>query len=96
VSTVPHICSTSTTFDVVTVTIRAPRRAQVAQPPQATSPAFRGWRGLKRLDWRKPHGLTMRYRHGQDPYVVVNARGREWAFVWDTAILDVLRDICGR
>jgi hypothetical protein len=40
--------------------------------------------------------MRLRYQHGADPQVVVNARGREWAYPWDTAILDVLRDVTNR
>ena len=56
----------------------------------------RGWRGLQRLDWRKWTGMRLRYVHSADPRVVVNARGREWSYPWDVALLDVLRDVTNR
>jgi hypothetical protein len=34
--------------------------------------------------------------HGPDPKVVVSARGAEWVYDWDTALLDVLADVCNR
>jgi hypothetical protein len=102
-STLPNRCLSSTTFLVEEVKIRRPARAQVSS---AAGTAFagvglrptplRGWRGLKRLDWRKWTGVRLRYQHGRDPYVIVNARGREWAYTWDTAILDILRDVANR
>jgi hypothetical protein len=95
-STLPHVCSTSTTYPVESVTIRRPRRAIVKGPERSEDSTPRGWRGLKRLDWRKWQGMRLRYYHGQDPHVVVNARGREWSYPWDTAVLDILRDVTGR
>jgi hypothetical protein len=40
--------------------------------------------------------MRLRYSHGADPHVVVNARGREWSYPWDTAVLDILRDVTNR
>jgi hypothetical protein len=102
-STLPNRCLSSTTFDVEEVKIRRPARAKGSS---AAGTAFRGvalgatplrgWRGLKRLDWRKWTGVRIRYSHGRDPHVIVNARGREWAYAWDTAVLDILRDVTNR
>lgn len=101
-STLPNACLSSTTFEVEEVKIKRPVRdkgtaggsAKADRPPQS-GPA-RGWRSLSRLDWRKWQGMRLRYVHTPDPKVVVNARGREWSFDWDTAILDVLRDVTNR
>jgi hypothetical protein len=102
-STYPNRCLSSTTYAVEEVKIRRPARAQREQPARGASRApslglatGRGWRGLKRLDWRRWQGLRIRYSHGRDPHVVVNARGREWSYAWDTAILDILRDVANR
>lgn len=102
-STYPNKCLTSTTFVVEEVKIRRPVRAKGAAAEGHVSGGValratvgRGWRGLKRQDWRKWNGMRLRYQHGADPQVVVNARGREWAYPWDTAILDVLRDVTNR
>lgn len=110
-STLPNISLSSTTFDVEEVKIRRPRRAKSATAagrpsalPDAEKPGAanwspkptRGWRNLTRLDWRRPQGMTLQYRHGDDPQVVVKARGREWSYPWDTAVLDILRDVTNR
>lgn len=102
-STLPNRCLSSTTFPVEEVKIRRPARATgnsaagtlSASVPGTGTPS-RGWRGLKRLDWRRWQGLRIRYSHGRDPHVVVNARGREWSYAWDTAVLDILRDVTNR
>lgn len=93
----------STTYDVEEVIIRRPAGPRgTAGARRTPSPVGRplgtlgGWRGLKRLDWRRWQGLRVRYSHGQCPYVIVNARGREWAYPWDTAVLDILRDVTNR
>ena len=56
----------------------------------------RGWRHLARLDWRKTQGVRLRYVHGPDPKVLVEARGCEWLYDWDVALLDVLADVTNR
>jgi hypothetical protein len=102
-SVYPNGRLSSTTFVVEEVKIRRPVRAKgtgaegdhdrgVGLAPRSKA----GWRGLKRLDWRRWQGMRLRYSHGADPHVVVSARGREWSFTWDTAILDVLRDVANR
>jgi len=102
-STYPNRCLSSTTFVVEEVKIRRPARAQRHSAEGATLRGValgatppRGWRGLKRLDWRKWTGMRLRYSHGRDPHVIVNARGREYAYAWDTAVLDILRDVANR
>lgn len=103
-STLPNRCLSSTTFAVEEVKIRRPagpkaqrERSEHRSPGVAVSATpLRGWRGLKRLDWRKPVPMRLRYSHGRDPYVVVEARGREWAYPWDMAVLDILRDVANR
>jgi len=90
----------STTFETETVIIRRPRRAKGQRaggaPTASTGGTQRGWRGLRRLDWRQPLWIKVRYRHGSQPFVVVECRGREWAYPWDTAILDIVRDVNNR
>lgn len=93
-STAPNVRLSSTTYEVEEVKIRRPRRAQGRSVSEANS--LRGWRRLPRLDWRKPTGLRMRYVHGPDPKVEVEARGRVFRYDWDVAILDVLRDVTNR
>lgn len=102
-STYPNGRLSSTTFEVETVKIRRPVRAKSTAPqaplsgvPSGNPTPLRGWHGLKRLDWRKWQGMRVRYSHGQDPHVVVSARGREWAYPWDTAIIDIVRDVANR
>lgn len=102
-STLPNRCLSSTTFEVEEVKIRRPARAQREQParggsraPSDPRAALKGWRGLTRKDWRRWQGMRVRYSHGADPHVIVNARGREWSYAWDTAVLDILRDVCNR
>jgi len=100
-STLPIRCSASTTFAVEEVKIRRPARAKVQGGrtplggPSADGPG-RGWRNLTRLDWRRWTGIRLRYSHGADPHVIVRARGREWSYPWDIALLDVLADVCNR
>lgn len=84
----------STTYELEDVKIRRPRRGQGRSVSEANS--TRGWRGLARLDWRKPITVTMRYQHGAEPYVEVRCRGRSYAYPWDVSILDVLRDVNNR
>lgn len=102
-STLPNRCLSSTTFTIEEVKIRRPARAQVSSAAgtasgqrQTGNGDRRGFRGLKRLDWRRWQGMRLRYSHGSDPHVIVNARGREWSYAWDTAVLDILRDVTGR
>lgn len=97
-SIIPNLRSSSTTFELETVKIRRPRRAQEHRVSAANSMTAlgRGWRGLARLDWRKPVKVTLHYSGGSEPHVVVRARGREWAYAWDTALLDVLADVANR
>lgn len=97
-STLPNLRLSSTTFETETVKITRPRRAQSDRVSEANStpgPA-RGWRGLARLDWRKRVGVRLSYVHGPDPKVRVEARGREWLYDWDVALLDVLSDVANR
>lgn len=86
----------STTFEVEEVKIRRPVRAKGKQRARAAQASPLGWRGLSRKDWRAWQGVRLRYSHGANPCVIVNARGREWAYYWDTAVLDILRDVCNR
>lgn len=58
--------------------------------------ALRAWRFATRTDWRKPTTVTLRYLHGPDPKVEVRARGHVDRYAWDTAVLDILADICNR
>lgn len=101
-STLPNVHSSSTSFDVEHVKIKRPVRAKGAEREGARRGAelvsgfARGWRGLSRLDWRKWQGMRLRYVHAPDPRVIVNARGREWSYAWDVAILDVLADVANR
>ena len=102
-STYPNGRLSSTTFTTEEVKIRRPARAKGAAGgadipglAPAAGKVPRSWRGMKRLDWRKWVGVRIRYSHGQDPHVVVNSRGREWAYPWDTAVLDILRDVTNR
>jgi hypothetical protein len=101
-STLPHRCLSSTTFVVEEVKIRRPVRAK-GHSAEGTASGVglgprrsRGWRNLSRLDWRKRQGMTLRYVHAPDPKVVVSARGQEWSYPWDTAVLDILADVCNR
>jgi hypothetical protein len=57
---------------------------------------LRAWRFATRLDWRKPTSVTLRYLHAPDPQVEVKARGHSQRYPWDTAILDILADVCNR
>lgn len=57
---------------------------------------LRAWRFAKRLDWREPITVTLRYVHGADPKVEVRARGHKQSFPWDVALLDVLAEVCNR
>ena len=100
-STLPNMCLGSTTFEPETVKIKRPRRAQSAAAEGVlsafkSSPVPRGWRKLARLDWRKAQSVRIRYSGGSDPHVVVQARGAEWSYPWDTCLLDVLADVCNR
>lgn len=102
-STLPNRCLSSTTFYWEDVKIRRPVRAtgETAGASRQASPVdprptLKGWRGLKRLDWRRWQGMRLRYSHGRDPHVIVSARGREWSYAWDTAVLDILRDVANR
>lgn len=100
-STLPNVRLSSTTYDVEYVKIKRPRRAQrdsanaVSTAP-STPAVRRGWFGLPRLDWRRKQGIRLSYVHGADPRVKVEARGREWLYDWDTAVLDILADVCNR
>jgi len=93
-SILPNMHLSSTTYVVEEVKIRRPRRAQGAAVSGAN--VARGWRGLTRLDWRKRTHMTLEYVHGAHPRVKVTARGREWLYDWDQAVLDILRDVCNR
>lgn len=93
-SILPNIRLTSTTFEIEEVKIRRPVRAQ-GTAANAVSPR-RGWRGLTRLDWRRPVGMKLRYIHGAHPTVEVEARGRTWRYDWDVAILEILSDVANR
>lgn len=101
-STLPNVCASSTTFITEEVKIRRPagpkETARAERGPQASGvpPVPRGWRDLTRRDWRKVQGLRMRYVHGPDPQVEIEARGRVWRYAWDTAVLDILADVCNR
>ena len=102
-STLPNRCLSSTTYEVEEVKIRRPVRAKGSAAAGVRSPGVavsatpsRGWRGLKRLAWRRWQGIRLRYHHAPDPRVIVSARGREWSYAWDTALLDVLRDVTQR
>jgi hypothetical protein len=101
-STLPNARLSSTTFEVETVKIKRPVRAKGPSAEGTASgvglrpTAGRGWRNLKRLDWRRWQGMRLRYVHAPDPKVIVNARGREWTYDWDVALLDVLADVCNR
>jgi hypothetical protein len=90
-STLPNVRTTSTTFEVETVKIRRPVRAK-----ESVRSSGRGWWGLPRRDWRRPVTLQVQYRHGADPKVKVTARGREWVYDWDVALLDVVSDVNNR
>lgn len=93
-SILPNIRFTSTTYEVEEVKIRRPRRAQ--GDSGRAQRGLRGWRGMPRLDWRKPVGVRLSYSGGSHPMVKVEARGREWLYDWDVALLDVLRDVTSR
>jgi len=93
-SIAPNVRLSSTTYVVEEVKIRRPARAKGIRVSAANS--LRGWRGLPRLDWRKPMGLRVTYVHGSNPRVKVEARGREWLYDWDVALLDVLADVANR
>lgn len=101
-STLPHRCLSSTTFVTEEVKIKRPVRAKVTGRqdaeggPSAPPVVPAGWRRLRRLDWRRFVGVRLQYVHGADPKVRVFARGCEWTYAWDTAVLDVLADVCNR
>lgn len=97
-SIIPNIRLSSTTYPVEEVKIRRPRRAQSDRVSEANSLSQprRGWRGLSRLDWRRPVGVRLSYVSGSHPRVKVEARGREWLYDWDVALLDVLSDVANR
>jgi hypothetical protein len=101
-STLPNTRLSSTTYDVEIVKIRRPVRAKGTAAEgvvKALSPdrrIGRPWRVLKRLDWRQKTAVVLRYKHGDDPRVEVTARGYTTSYPWDTAILDILRDITNR
>ena len=101
-STLPHTCLSSTTFETEEVKIKRPVRAGVAARAQRVPLAggrgrfMRAWRFAKRLDWRKPITVQLRYVHAPDPQVEVRARGHVDRYPWDTAVLDILADVCNR
>jgi len=98
VSVTPNVRLSSTTFELEEVKIRRPRRGQGNRVSAANTlvSSSRGWRRLARLDWRKPVGVRLSYSGGANPMVRVEARGREWLYDWDVALLDVLSDVCNR
>jgi hypothetical protein len=109
-STLPNECLSSTTYDVEVVKIKRPRRAQVPSASEASTAggsieltpgrqrakALRAWRFAKRLAWRKPVDLKVHVSTGNDPMVIVRARGHVQRYPWDTAILDIISDVCNR
>ena len=93
-SILPNVRLTSTTYEVEEVKIRRPVRAKGTALSEAKP--RRGWRHLARLDWRKPVGVRLSYRHGAHPTVLVEARGSQWVYDWDVPILEVLEDVANR
>jgi len=102
-STLPNTCLSSTTLPVEHVKIRRPARARRDSAEGTTvekvipgGRAGRAWRFAERLDWRKPTTVKLRYVHGRDPGVEVRARGHVQIYPWDSAVLDILADVCNR
>lgn len=97
-SVFPITRSTSTTYTTEDVKIRRPaghRGDRVSEANSSAQPR-RGWRGLSRLDWRRPVAVRISYVNGPHPRVKVEARGREWLYDWDVAVLDILSDVANR